>query len=262
MAAEWYYTSNKQQMGPVSWEELQQLATRGLLKPNDLVWTSGMPDWVKAQQQSGLMQVAISPAPAKPRESAKPVANEFIAVEGGDETPASEPKKKKRRLDLDQDDDDDDRPVRRPKKSSGTSTTTYLLIGGGVLMLLLLVACGGIVFFVATSSDFGPDGVQNDGNKTTFTINNIRAKAQVERFVNLQAGKECDVVLTSRTFMKADVDVAVFDGQIGNRILAIDDSIGPNGRVVFRVPETKQYRVVIINHGPGNASSSVVVTQR
>ena len=42
MAAEWYYTTNKQQMGPVSWDELRQLATQGLLKPNDLVWTEGM----------------------------------------------------------------------------------------------------------------------------------------------------------------------------------------------------------------------------
>ena len=36
--ADWYYTTNKQQMGPVSRDELSQLANQGLLKPTDLVW--------------------------------------------------------------------------------------------------------------------------------------------------------------------------------------------------------------------------------
>src|SRR4051812_28131737 len=54
MPAEWYYTTNKQQMGPVSWAELRELAQRGLLKPHDLVWTEGMAEWVKAVQEEGL----------------------------------------------------------------------------------------------------------------------------------------------------------------------------------------------------------------
>src|SRR5262249_18517438 len=54
MATEWFYTTNKQQMGPVSWKELLELAEVGILKPHDLVWTEGMNDWVKAINQKGL----------------------------------------------------------------------------------------------------------------------------------------------------------------------------------------------------------------
>ncbi|MHC4444842.1 MAG: DUF4339 domain-containing protein [Planctomycetota bacterium] len=35
---EWYYHKNNQQMGPISSQELKQLAQTGELKPTDLVW--------------------------------------------------------------------------------------------------------------------------------------------------------------------------------------------------------------------------------
>src|SRR2546421_607851 len=54
MATEWFYTTNKQEMGPVSWQELTELVQAGILKPHDLVWTEGMDDWVKAINQEGL----------------------------------------------------------------------------------------------------------------------------------------------------------------------------------------------------------------
>ena len=54
MAEEWFYTTNKQQMGPVSWKELVELAEVGILKPHDMVWTDGMGEWVKAINKKGL----------------------------------------------------------------------------------------------------------------------------------------------------------------------------------------------------------------
>jgi hypothetical protein len=54
MAAEWFYTTNRRQMGPVSWRELRDLADAGVLKPHDLVWSEGMSDWIKAINQEGL----------------------------------------------------------------------------------------------------------------------------------------------------------------------------------------------------------------
>ena len=49
--ADWYYSTNNRQMGPVSPEQLRQLADNGLLKPTDLVWTDGMSDWARAASQ-------------------------------------------------------------------------------------------------------------------------------------------------------------------------------------------------------------------
>ncbi|HKM52509.1 MAG TPA: trypsin-like peptidase domain-containing protein, partial [Isosphaeraceae bacterium] len=53
-----------QRQGPVSWEQLRQLATSGQLQPADKVWTKGMPKAVTAQEVEGLF------APPNPEEAA------------------------------------------------------------------------------------------------------------------------------------------------------------------------------------------------
>jgi len=51
----WYYSSNGERQGPVSFEELKVLARRGALDPvKDLAWTEGMQDWKPSGQVSGL----------------------------------------------------------------------------------------------------------------------------------------------------------------------------------------------------------------
>ena len=42
---QWYYANSGQRQGPVSDEEFQKLARDGVIKPDTLVWKSGMPDW-------------------------------------------------------------------------------------------------------------------------------------------------------------------------------------------------------------------------
>jgi len=41
----WYYTIRGEQQGPISQEELTELARSGALRREDLVWSEGMPDW-------------------------------------------------------------------------------------------------------------------------------------------------------------------------------------------------------------------------
>src|SRR5262245_29041523 len=48
MASQWYYTKEGQQMGPVSSQELKELARTGMLKRTDLIWKDGMPTWGQA----------------------------------------------------------------------------------------------------------------------------------------------------------------------------------------------------------------------
>jgi hypothetical protein len=57
--SEWYYASNNQRLGPVSTDQLRQLATSGKLSPGDLVWKDGMGNWAAASTIPGLF-----PAPA------------------------------------------------------------------------------------------------------------------------------------------------------------------------------------------------------
>src|SRR5579872_529111 len=50
----WFYVINGVQGGPVGWDEIVALAGRGTLKPTDLVWTEGQPDWQPAGGVTGL----------------------------------------------------------------------------------------------------------------------------------------------------------------------------------------------------------------
>lgn len=52
--SQWYYTRGGAQCGPVPFAELQALAFSGQLAATEQVWNDSMPDWVPANQVSGL----------------------------------------------------------------------------------------------------------------------------------------------------------------------------------------------------------------
>ena len=61
---EWFYAKNGQQNGPVTLEQLRQLARSGGLDAKDLVWNSSMKDWEPAGQVEGIFSApAATPAP-------------------------------------------------------------------------------------------------------------------------------------------------------------------------------------------------------
>lgn len=63
MATQWFYAEGKVQRGPIAFEELKARADQGTLRPDDLVWGEGMPDWKPAAQIDGLF---ASPRTAPP----------------------------------------------------------------------------------------------------------------------------------------------------------------------------------------------------
>jgi hypothetical protein len=54
MGAQWYIAQAGARVGPFSAAELKLLATSGLLKPADSVWTEGLKDWVEAARFAAL----------------------------------------------------------------------------------------------------------------------------------------------------------------------------------------------------------------
>jgi len=70
MPDQWYYTQNDERQGPVTPEQLKQLATSGQLQPTDLIWAKGMPNWVPAQTIKGLTFPASETPPPLPVSSA------------------------------------------------------------------------------------------------------------------------------------------------------------------------------------------------
>jgi uncharacterized RDD family membrane protein YckC len=58
---DWHYADNGRQVGPVSEDQLLQLAQTGVVLPDTLVWHAGMPEW-KAFREAG----PGAPPPLKP----------------------------------------------------------------------------------------------------------------------------------------------------------------------------------------------------
>lgn len=85
---EWFYAKGGQQAGPVSFEQLRDLARSGGLDPEkDMAWTSGMKDWQPVGRIDGLFaatQESAPPAdPANPYAAPQSAWNEPVAAAGG-----------------------------------------------------------------------------------------------------------------------------------------------------------------------------------
>lgn len=85
MADQWYFAHDNQQQGPVPVEQLRSMITAGSIRPIDLVWCEGMPQWKPANQVPELaiamaqQSSTAPPAPhmlqpgfTPPRETARP----------------------------------------------------------------------------------------------------------------------------------------------------------------------------------------------
>lgn len=76
---EWYYARGGQQSGPVTWEQLGEIARTGGLDPaKDLVWTASLKDWTPAGQVAGLFAASAAPASPSGTPAADP-ANPYAA---------------------------------------------------------------------------------------------------------------------------------------------------------------------------------------
>jgi TM2 domain-containing membrane protein YozV len=63
MASEWFYSHDGERHGPVPVEQIREMAAAGRLRPDDLVWQTGMADWAPAGTVSGLLPPASAPPP-------------------------------------------------------------------------------------------------------------------------------------------------------------------------------------------------------
>jgi hypothetical protein len=73
MGADYHYSRDGQTFGPVSVEQLRELAARGQLGGNDLIWKEGMAEWVPAARFKGLIPAAPAvPAAIVPSTDAAP----------------------------------------------------------------------------------------------------------------------------------------------------------------------------------------------
>ncbi len=67
MEKQWYLFKDNQQMGPYSWEQLNDQTAKGMIVTTDFLWSEGMSDWISADQIEGLnLQAAELQMPTEP----------------------------------------------------------------------------------------------------------------------------------------------------------------------------------------------------
>ncbi len=145
MATEWFYATNKQQQGPVTWSELRELAEVGILKPHDLVWSENMEEWGKAINQAGLFT---------DEDAAETATKSNKAWSITDAKPPS--RRNQRALEMDDEDEEDEQEAKRkPRKRQpdrsqmAVGVKVALILAGIVFVLLLLVSCGGVLVYLS-----------------------------------------------------------------------------------------------------------------
>lgn len=233
---EWYYTTNNQQMGPVSWDELRQLASTGLLHPTDMVWKEGMADWVKATRTDGLFSERAAPRRAEVEED--------------------QPRRRSRERDRDRDYDDDyeDRPRRRRRRSSEGMPlgAKVAIIGGSIAVGVLIVVV--VIVLLVRGSRGGGAAVGPGGYVVT-----LLPGREDTRFFQFQAGQNVRISVSNQ-LANPNTDVDLFVSRNNGFAVAADTRIPMQTRdcfVQFVAPATEAYRVTLRNLGPGVATSTV-----
>lgn len=256
-AAEWYYTSNKLEMGPVSWQELIELAQAGILKRLDKVWTEGMDDWVNAVNQKGLFSDGAE-APIEPAGKKSAYTQ-------------TKPPPGRRTSHADDDNDEDEKAAKKAARKRDEERTKMtmglkmgLTLGCVALLLLLGVGCvGGMIYVAFFSGGGSKDGGDSKGGELRpFTRTNLPQNKFWDERRTFTKGKHITITVTNTLDNpKTNVDLHVYRGTNETpkeQPIAADDrrpNDDINCKVEFTVPDTDTYRVRIINRGPGDAKS-------
>ncbi|HCQ79500.1 MAG TPA: hypothetical protein DIV46_05960, partial [Verrucomicrobiales bacterium] len=63
----WFYAdSDKQQQGPLAFDEIQRLAASGVIQPSTLIWKEGMIDWTAASEVQGVFPNQVTQTTGPP----------------------------------------------------------------------------------------------------------------------------------------------------------------------------------------------------
>jgi hypothetical protein len=233
MAELWYYTQEGLAQDPVTKAELQQLAGSGLLKPNDLVWTEGMPQWIRASVAGGLFAEEI--LTATDRSTAWDFSRPRHSSSAYDVDSSAEEARIRRRPDEDErtaiDDDAYEQPARRRR---GLSSGAKAGIVAGVVVAVLVVV--GVVLLAVLGGG---------SNTRSFSL----AEGQSQNFqLPFKAGNKVEIWVKSTG--QSDVDLYVYDAN--NRLVEFDDGDSSDCYVRFLAGKNQTFRVEVRNERRGD----------
>jgi GYF domain 2 len=235
MAVEWFYTTNKQQMGPVTWNELRELAEVGILKPHDLVWSDGMDEWVKAINQSGLFADGDAEEKKSPGKKASYTQ------------PKPPPGRRTAPKDEDEDDEEDSKEAKkkaRKKQEDSAKTKVGLKVGlilAGVVVVLLLLGCGVIGLIAVTVGFGGPE-------RPTFpAVNNLGTRLHIEKRFDFKQNQRVTITAVNVNNPNMDVRLMVFRGNDLKNPIQQSKQMDLTSRVDFVAPANDSYMVRFAN---------------
>jgi hypothetical protein len=249
MVAEWFYVEQGQRRGPVTWQQLQQLAAGGQLKPADLVWKNGMAQWSPASTQAGLFGgPAPAPAPAAPP-APKPAPSAPAAPSWS--APASTPSKPAPAA---------TNPAANPTAPAGAPAGAtpappakagmsrgfkLALLGGGAGIVFLTLCCGAVGLFLVLRSGNEKSWKLDAGKSETWSIN-FKKDDKVE--ITATASKDGDLELTVWK-TKADAEKAAAGKKegMGVPVAVMLVTSAKECKLTFEPPETQEYYVVLFN---------------
>jgi hypothetical protein len=216
---DWYYIADKRQLGPVTFEALEELADTGKLQAADLVWHEGMTTWERAGAQ-GLCAAAQVEHAA----NARP---------------------------LDRTNHD---PRQRQPRHDGmpVGAKVGLLVGLGVLLLIVIglslyqfmradggheIAADGNLIHGFLDDDAPLDAVTGDH----YRIHTVRFVRGRTYHIDLQADRPGPPGYMVRLENSAMVQLA----QAGNA------KEGGRAHIDFRCPRSDSYRIIVTTSLPG-----------
>lgn len=265
MAGQWYYTQNRQQQGPVSWEELSDLARRGEVRASDLVWQEGTAKWVKASAAEGLFDspsgrgrsLDEEDAPRRSRRAQDEDAPlRARRAEEDDDRPARRPRPRDK-------EDADERPRRQPREGGMPVGLKIGLIVGSVVVVLLVVGVILVMVLRPKETTFGPFDVEAGGQGLVkfATLMGSESHDPTQRgpchvyLITMTAGQTYTIDMRNNFF---DSYLRLEDP---NRVeLDRNGGRGLNARIFFTPKTTATYRVIITSlHGVGRGNYSFQV---
>lgn len=288
MPKEWFYTSEGRQMEPVSDAELKQLAAKGMLKPTDMVWTEGMPKWVRASTAKELFPedgIKVSyPATGAPKlaTSSKGIGETVpLAPLGGgakksnvkdvfedveDKELGRDIRRKPSREEIEYEDNDRPRRRRRREESGLSSGAKVGIILGGAATLIAVVV---IVVIVISNSGGGGNvnaGAAGGGGAAkpgagnilaSYTVENIQPDGSDRRTFQFQANMRYRFESKAKN-RGGDMDLYLMDNQ--NTDLIWDDSDLPDSQFEWVAPYTGRFKVEVYNFPEPPVPNSATVT--
>lgn len=271
MAEMWYYTTEGKQMDPVSMKELKRLVGDGTLKPTDMVWKEGMARWIRASSVRELFpdpiaaldhyftNTAAAPSGNAAAGAVMPAAASSSPAPASAKSAPTEEDESARKKRRPADDRDERRPPRRRDEPTKGGSNVGIIIGIIAALGILFFACAGGIAIIVWVAPLGPgsgESINGQANYVAF----IPPSGTHARLFKFRRGVDYEFIVTTQP-RHPDVDLYIIN-PADNRVLASDETIGPDSKIRWSPNADGDFRVEVRNlNNVTNVTSTVAIRE-